>query len=167
MVESDPLRLIPETVLEMSAILPRNCAVGIYSYSDEVHKLQPMAGLSGLPSSSFLQQINYAGYTNTGAAMQQAVAAFSSDGEIARCIVIITDGEIMLLSSGETLASVKAFQEAMTACRERGIKVYMLALGGKQTTPQANISISITQTMERIFSLIGIYRIIVVVNLGD
>lgn len=138
MVESDPLRLIPETVLEMSAILPRHCSVGIYAYSNEVHKLQPLAGMSGLPAKS-LQAINYAGYTNTGAAMQQAVAAFSTEGEAARSIVIITDGEIMLPSSGETLASVKAFQEAMTACRERGIKVYMLALGGKQTTPQANI----------------------------
>ncbi|SHK97392.1 hypothetical protein SAMN05216582_12829 [Selenomonas ruminantium] len=47
----------------------------------------------------------------------------------------------------------------MTACRERGIKVYMLALGGKQTTPQANISISITQTMERMNFRIDTYGI--------
>ena len=138
MMESDPLRLIPETVLEMCAILPRNCSVGIYAYSNEVNKLQPLAGMSGLPAKS-LQGITYAGYTNTGAAMQQAVAAFSMDGESARSIVILTDGEIMLPSSGDTLASVKAFQEAMTTCRERGIKVYMLALGGKEATPQANI----------------------------
>lgn len=138
MLDSDPLRLIPEAALEMCAVLPTNYLVGLYSYSDEVRQLQPLAGLSRLPASA-LQGMAYAGYTNTGAAMKNAAAALSADGDMARSIVIITDGEIMLPTSEKTLTSVKAFQEAMNVCREQGIKVYMLALGGKQTTPQANI----------------------------
>ncbi len=138
MVAADPLRLMPETALEMCAMLPANWAVGIYAYSDQVSLLQPLAGLSRLPAPA-LQEMQYGGYTNTGAAMQQAVTAFAADGASARSIVIVTDGEIMLPTSEETVASVKAFQEAMAACRERGIRVYVLALGGSQTTPQANI----------------------------
>lgn len=138
MVEADPLRLMPETALEMSAILPANCSVGIFAYSDQVSLLQPLAGLSRLPAAS-LAGMAYGGYTNTGAAMQQAVAAFPQDGAATRSIVIVTDGEIMLPTSEQTVASVKAFQEAMAVCRERGIRVYVLALGGSQTTPQANI----------------------------
>ena len=137
MQESDPLRLIPETVLQMCAIMPSRYAVGIYTYSDGVKLLQPLAGLSRLPVAP-LQGINYAGYTNTGAAMEKAVETFSADGEVNRSIVIISDGEIMLPTSEQTLASVKSFQEGMADCRKAGIKVYMLALGGKQATPQAN-----------------------------
>ena len=85
-----------------------------------------------------LQGINYAGYTNTGAAMKKAVETFSADGEVNRSIVIISDGEIMLPTSEQTLASVKSFQEGMADCRKAGIKVYMLALDSKQATPQAN-----------------------------
>ena len=49
MLESDPLRLIPETALEMCAILPGRYSVGLYSYNDGVVQLQPLAGLSRLP----------------------------------------------------------------------------------------------------------------------
>ena len=34
MLESDPLKLIPETALEMCAILPGRYSVGLYSYND-------------------------------------------------------------------------------------------------------------------------------------
>lgn len=137
MRESDPLRLIPEAALQMCAIMPSRYAVGIYAYSDTIHLLQPLAGLSRLPVTP-LQGISYAGYTDTGNAMKQAIEAFSKDGEIRRSIVIISDGEIMLPTNEQTLASVKSFQEAMADCRKAGIKVYMLALGGKQATPQTN-----------------------------
>lgn len=138
MLESDPLRLIPETALEMCAILPGRYSVGLYSYNDGVVQLQPLAGLSRLPVNP-LQGIAYSGFTNTGAAMKQAADAFHTGDDTACSIVIVTDGEIMLPTNEETLISVKAFQEAMSVCREKGIKVYMLALGGKQATPQANI----------------------------
>ena len=71
--------------------------------------------------------------------MKQAADAFHTGEDTACSIVIVTDGEIMLPTNEETLISVKAFQEAMSVCREKGIRVYMLALGGKQATPQANI----------------------------
>ena len=138
MLESDPLRLIPETALEMCAIMPGRYSVGLYSYNDGVVQLQPLAGLSRLPVNP-LQGIVYSGFTNTGAAVKQAVAAFHTGEDTACSIVIVTDGEIMLPTSEETLTSVKAFQEAMADCRKKDIKVYMLALGGKQATPQANI----------------------------
>ena len=138
MLESDPLRLIPETALEMCAILPGRYSVGLYSYNDGAVQLQPLAGLSRLPVNP-LQGIAYSGFTNTGAAMKQAADAFHTGEDTACSIVIVTDGEIMLPTNEETLISVKAFQEAMSVCREKGIKVYMLALGGKQATPQANI----------------------------
>ena len=127
MQDSDPKRLAPGCVATVGEYLQPGDKLGIITYSTDTHVVRDLAPPEPgkMPD---LSAVPYEGYTNTGAAMQQAVEMLRNDTDPKRSIVLLTDGEIMLPSSDSTLHSAQQFSENMERAAQLNIPVYILSL---------------------------------------
>lgn len=126
MNESDPPKAAPDSVAVMAAALNPADSVGIICFNTESAVVRPLAPLGTEPP--VLTDINYAGYTNTGAAASDALAMLEECPDKERRIVIVTDGEIMLPGADATLHSSQQFAADMERAAQSGIPVHILSL---------------------------------------
>gem|GEM_PF-3967194 len=127
MNDSDAIRTVPDAIRAMMASLEPSDRAGILTYSTWTTPVLPLTGVQPgqLPE---LSGVAYQGYTNTGDAMVQALAALEKSNEKQRSVVLVTDGEIMMPDSEGTLRSSQQFAECMERASRDGIPVYILTI---------------------------------------
>lgn len=109
--------------------LPSRDKIGFVAYNTELQAVVPLgAGTKELEEQ--LEGISYAGYTNAGEGLRQAVGLFSEDPEVdARYIVMLTDGEIDMPDVERREGSRSLYEEAVSLAKEKGIQIYIVAIG--------------------------------------
>lgn len=127
MNDSDAIRMVPDAIRAMVASLEPSDRAGILTYGTWTTPVRSLAGVQPgqLPD---LSGVAYQGYTNTGDAMVQALAALEKSNGKQRSVVLVTDGEIMMPDSEGTLQSSQQFAECMERASREGIPVYILTI---------------------------------------
>lgn len=148
---TDPSYLAADSIKQMAHSLPSNYSIGFIAYDNGLQVLQNLDATRAQIQEA-ISQVSYTGYTNAGAGIEEALRIFSNDRNIAKTIVIISDGEIRLDSAQATGVSLEKFNRAMQETTTRDINVYTVALGGKQNAPQSNI-FGISKNNEKIYEV--------------
>ena len=131
MNDSDAMGMVPESVQELMALLPKEDNAAVISYGTSAQILVPWISVSDWKMEALPIWGNQ-GYTNTGEAMQMALAQL---GGKKGSIVILTDGEIMLPTTEGTLASLQAFNRAIEQAAQTGTSVDIFSLQGEREHP--------------------------------
>ena len=126
MSNSDPQRRVFESVAWSLANLPADDEASVISFNDEVSVLRPLTKISENPNKIF--SANYSGQSNAGDAMLAAVDMLMPKFDIEKNIILITNGEISLRDSAQTLRSVEKFQDGLTQAKWANMSVYIFNL---------------------------------------
>ena len=118
--------------------LPSNYPVGMISYGTEVWEVMPLS-TDRQKLDMQLDQIQYGGYTNAGAGLSQAVALFSESNEKERYIIMLSDGEIDMPDTERARQSREDYLQAAADAKEKGINIFIIAVGNAWKTPQVHI----------------------------
>lgn len=127
MNDSDPGRAAPDSIRAMVFSLGKEDRAGVIAFQTGTSTILSLSRVSP-DSLSGLSAVAYEGYTNTGAAVLDALQTLEQDKGQKRSIVIVTDGEIMLPDPDSTLHSAQQFAAGMEAAAREGIPVYILAI---------------------------------------
>ena len=133
--------------------LPSNYPVGIVSYGTEVQEVMPL-NTDRQKLDVQLEQIKYSGYTNAGAGLSQAISLFSEvskAGEKERYIIMLSDGEIDMPDEERAHQSREAYLQAVAEAKEKGIKIFIIAVGKDWKTPQVHIFYAAEKTNGAIY----------------
>lgn len=133
----DQNRLAIDAVRQIVYSLPSNDKTGFIAYNTEIQVKSDTLGGSGQLENQ-LKEVQYTGYTNAGEGLSQAMKLFSDDEETDRYIVMVSDGEITMKQNGDTEKSRAMFVEAAQLARDKGVKVYIIAIG-KELQPKMHI----------------------------
>lgn len=126
----DKNRLAIDAVWQAANSLPSNYEAGLVSYNTGNQAVVPL-GAEMDQMDAQLTAITYAGYTNAGEGLNQAVNLFSEKEGVERAVIMISDGEIDMKGSEQTEWSRALFVETANKAREQGIKVYIVAVGNE------------------------------------
>ena len=118
--------------------LPSNYPAGMISYGTEVWEVMPLS-TDRQKLDMQLDQIQYGGYTNAGAGLSQAVALFSESSEKERYIIMLSDGEIDMPDTKRARQSREDYLQAAADAKEKGINIFIIAVGNAWKTPQVHI----------------------------
>lgn len=126
----DKERLAIDAICQMAGSFPSDYKVGAVVYNTDI-KLS--AGLdTGMEQmEDELRKIPYKGYTNAGEGLRQALNLFSDKENVNRSVIMMSDGEIMMKSREQTNESRSMFVEAANQAKEKGIKIYITAIGNE------------------------------------
>jgi len=138
MNSQDEGRLAIDSIRQMAYSMPSNYKAGLVIYNDGV------LGTCGLEETltsfdTLLTSIQYTGYTNAGAGLNQALELFSESENTKRYIVMISDGEIDMGSQQEADQSKALFTEAAGRAKEKEIQVHIVAIGREFETSKMSI----------------------------
>lgn len=128
MNKQDKEREAIDAIRQAAYSVPSHYKTGLVAYNTDIQADVPLSDDLGLMEQT-LQTIQYTGYTNAGKGLTEAVALFSEEEGVNRFIVMLSDGEIDMSSSGEKEASRLQYVEAARMAKEKGIKIYILAIG--------------------------------------
>lgn len=107
------------------SMLPTNYEVAILVYSDNVVLCtefeQPVKEQLEL-----LRQVEAAGYTNTGLAVQTALERFGAEEIEQRRIVLISDGEISMKKQQDTENAISLYAEAVEYAQRENVVIDMI-----------------------------------------
>ncbi len=129
MEDVDELYRAFDFVKGLSAAALRDCKVGFVAYNDGVCAGLP-PGTAYISLMDELEGLEYRRYGNAGAGLDAAVGMFGKN-EAKKRIILISDGEIMMESDGETAESADLFQKAVSTAKDKKIKIDVLALGDR------------------------------------
>ncbi len=76
-----------------------------------------------------LASLEYAGYSNAGLGLQQAISLFSGEEGTERHIIMVSDGEIDMKDGEESEASKKEFASGMKQAGSKGIQMHIVVVG--------------------------------------
>lgn len=127
MKDVDSQYLVLDFVKGLAASLPMNCEIGFIAYNNELCASLPV-GSSSAEIEKELEMIQYRQYGNAGAGMEAAIKLFQN-GQSEKKIILISDGEIMMDSKEGTEESNQMFSQAVTAAKNKGIVIDILAVG--------------------------------------
>lgn len=134
----DPGRLAVDAVRQALYGLPENWQAGLVAYGTDIQAVVPV-GTSPQQMEEKLENLICSGYTNAGEGLHQAVGLFSEDEDTDRCIIMLTDGEIDMPDSQEKEESRNLYAEAVRTAREKGIRMYIVAIGSELGDPRMHI----------------------------
>lgn len=126
----DKNRLALDAVRQMAYSLPSGFKKGFVAYNTDV-KVSIGFDIPMKQIEKKLKSIQYIGYTNAGEGLEQAVKLFTDKEGIERSIIMISDGEISMKESTKTERSRALFVEAANLAKEKGIQVYIAAVGNE------------------------------------
>lgn len=126
MNDSDPQKIAPDSLAAMTSVLRASDNVSIITFNTDVSVVRPLEPVGADVYNPI--DVNYEGYTNTGAAMAEALAMLESSKDKERCAVLITDGEIMMPGAAATLHSSQQFAASMEQAAQAGIPVHIISL---------------------------------------
>lgn len=163
----DKNRLAIDAIRQAVYSLPSNYRAGLVIYNTEIQAVLALnAGMEQMENQ--LATVSYAGYTNAGQGLNQAMGLFSETEDIDRYIIMISDGEIDMPEKLQKEASREMYAKSAEWARDRGVKIYIIAAGSELNDPNMHIfdgaeltggaiywegqSGSLTKIMERIIN---------------
>lgn len=130
MKTNDPDRYAVDSIAQLIYTLPANYEVGFVAYNAEVCAVQGFVGNSQRKRiMETADSVQYAGYSNAGAGMEEAVSMLEAAGAEEKSIVLLSDGEILLEKEEDTSQSCSAYQRAIKRAAESGITIHVIGLG--------------------------------------
>lgn len=128
MKEADSNQLIEEFIRQHYILLPKNFEIGVVTYSTEAVTLMPLS--SSIDEWDVLQpQINYQGYSNIGAGLNEALNLFTNNRETEKRIVLFSDGELDMPNDELAKQSYGLFESCLQTVRNLGIQIDMISIG--------------------------------------
>lgn len=134
----DPDRLAADAVREAWYGLPKNWQTGLIAYGTDIQAKVPF-GTEAQQMEEILENLTCSGYTNAGEGLRQAVELFTEDADTDRCIIMLTDGEIDMPDPQEKETSRSLYAEAAARAGEKGIRMYIVAIGSELRDPRMHI----------------------------
>lgn len=126
MNNSDPQRRVFEGLAWGLSNLAEDDEASVIAFNDEVSVLRPLSKMSDNPNKVF--NLEYAGQSNAGDAVLAAVDMLMPKFDSEKNIIIITNGEIALGDSSQTLRSVERFHDGLRQAKWANMSVYIFNL---------------------------------------
>ncbi len=118
--------------------LPSNYKTGLVAYNTGIQTVVPLNSEKELFEQQ-LEAITYAGYTNAGDGLNQAVDLFSDGEGVERSIVMLSDGEIDMPDPQAKEQSRSLYAEAANRAKAKGAKIFIVAIGSELGNPGMHI----------------------------
>lgn len=128
MNKQDKDRLGIDAIRQAACSMPSDYSRGLVAYGTDIQAVIPF-GEDMEQWEEQLDKITYSGYTNAGQGLSRAVELFSDQADVNRYIIMLTDGEIDMPDSQGREDSRKLYEEASRMAKEKGIKIYIAAIG--------------------------------------
>lgn len=130
---SNSMNGLEANVATQAVVLMRDCLTSEYraGFVGFDTEIQSVFGLSG-ESANFYQTVTgvtFKGYSNAGAGLKKALSLFSDTQGVARTVVLMSDGEIILSTDNATQEAIAEFQSAVAEAVDRGIVVNTIMIG--------------------------------------
>ena len=125
MNSSDPKHVVQESLLWSTKIFNENDEVGIVAFDNAPKIICPLSKVKDLPADF---RFEYSGGSNAGDALLKAIDMLTSKFNSEKSIVVISNGEILLDDSSETLQSLKNFQSGIQQAKWWNIPIYIINL---------------------------------------
>lgn len=138
MNSNDKSRFAIDAIRQAVCSLPSNYKSGLVAYNTGIQTIVPLSGGAD-PMGTQLSSVIYKGYTNAGEGLNQAVGLFSTDENVDRSIVMVTDGEIDMPDKQAKESSRALYSETIKKAKEAGIKIYIVAVGSELNDPNMHI----------------------------
>ena len=135
---NDKSRLAIDAIRQAGCSIPSNYKTGFVAYNTGIQSVIPLSSGAD-PMGEQLSSIIYKGYTNAGEGLSQAVGLFSTEENVERSIVMVTDGEIDMPDRQAKESSRTLYSETIKKAKEAGIKIYIVAVGSELNDPQMHI----------------------------
>lgn len=135
---NDKSRLAIDAIRQAGCSIPSNYKTGFVAYNTGIQSVIPLSSGADRMGEQ-LSSIIYKGYTNAGEGLSQAVGLFSTEENVERSIVMVTDGEIDMPDRQAKEASRTLYSETIKKAKEAGIKIYIVAVGSELNDPQMHI----------------------------
>lgn len=127
-----------DAIRQAAYSLPSDYKAGLVAYNAGIQAIVPLAADMNLLDTQ-LSAITYKGYTNAGEGLTQAMNLFTDNAHADRSIIMITDGEIDMPKKQEKEQSRAMYQDAAEKAKEKGVKIYIVAVGNELGDPQMHI----------------------------
>lgn len=129
MKDQDKGREAVDGICQAAYGLTSNCRTGAVVYNTDVQAVIPLETEHD-EMEELLSSVVCTGYTNAGAGLNQALDLFSSEVEnVDQCIIMVTDGEIDMPDKQGKELSRSLYEDAVGRAREKGVKIFIVALG--------------------------------------
>lgn len=127
-----------DAIRQTAYSIPTGCQVGLVAYNTDIQAVIPL-GTNPEQIEAQLSAIHYSGYTNAGAGLSQAIKLFSDQDGVNRSVIMLSDGEIDMPKKQEKDESRALYNDAAAEARNKGIKIYIVAVGNELESPQQHI----------------------------
>lgn len=138
MNSNDKSRFAIDAIRQAGCSLPSNYKTALVAYNTGIQTIVPLS-TGGDPMGTQLSSVIYKGYTNAGEGLNQAVGLFSTEENVERSIVMVTDGEIDMPDKQAKESSRALYSETIKKAKEAGIKIYIVAVGSELNDPNMHI----------------------------
>lgn len=118
--------------------LPTGYQAGLVAYNTGIQTVIPL-GTDPEQMDTQLSTVTYSGYTNAGEGLNQAMALFSDQNGVNRSIIMLSDGEIDMPKKQEKDESRTLYNDAAARARDKGVKIYIVAVGNELESPRQHI----------------------------
>lgn len=164
-----------DVVEVVSAMLPSNYETAVIVYNDDIVTCTDLCVLSENQISELRSMVSK-GYTNTGMALETALAHFSQEITGKKRIIAITDGEIIMKKPAQTIEAVELYETAVKRAVEQNVVIDVLMLGAEDFEDQISCASeetggfiykeTETQSIEKfmetyLFELLGLESVVV------
>lgn len=140
MESNDASRYAIDGIAQLAYALPSNYEVGFAAYNADVCASCPLSdNFHRNEIVEAAENVQYAGYSNAGAGMEQAVGMLLSASAVEKDIVLLSDGECLMGDEAATLQAYTSYQQAVTRAAENGIRIHVIGLGGEMDDSENSI----------------------------
>lgn len=147
MKTNDPSRYAIDGIAQLIYTLPSNYQIGFVAYNAELCASQPL--LDNVHRDKIMESadaVQYAGYSNAGAGMAEAVEMLTGSSATEKDIVLLSDGECLMENETATALSYTAYQEAVIQAAANGIRIHVIGLGEEMEDTENSIFQASAQT---------------------
>ncbi len=140
MKTNDPNRYAIDGIAQFIYTLPSNYEIGFVAYNAEVCARQAL--MDNVRRKEIMQtaeSVKYAGYSNAGAGMTEAVQMLKESSVIEKDIVLLSDGECLMENEAATALSYTAYQESAEQAAANGIRIHVIGLGEEMEDTENSI----------------------------
>ena len=130
MKTNDPDQLAIDSIAQLIYSLPSNYEIGFVAYNSKV--IAKKSCVTDGKRKSIMekaQKVEYAGYSNAGTGLMEAVKLLNDDTDRDKSIVMLTDGEILMENDSATQKSEKLYQKGIKLAADKNIQVHVIGLG--------------------------------------
>ena len=147
MKTNDPKGYAIDGIAQLIYTLPTNYEVGFVAYNTEICAGQaPLDNGEREQIMKLAKGVQYSGYSNAGAGLEQAVEFLAQSSAKEKNIVMLSDGEFLMVNEELTKQSRESYQKAMETAKEKGMKIHVIGLGKDMENTKNSIFQAATYT---------------------